>query len=71
MYLLATGYGQSQHIYSEKLKEIDMEVSGVKTDEDLKRFEQSIHDEGKQLAQSILQDMKKTGTLSILKDFKP
>ena len=60
-YLLATGYQQSQHQYSRKVKEIKREVASVKTEDDLREFEESVNEEGKQIAESILKDMRKTG----------
>ena len=61
LYLLANGYEQSQQDYVIKRKQQELQIQNLKTMEDLENFEKSVSEEGKQIAENILRDLRNKG----------
>ncbi|CAI2366701.1 unnamed protein product [Moneuplotes crassus] len=61
MYILANGYDRSKQEFEVKKRENERKIKKIKTVKDLEDFEREIHDEGKEIAENILKDLKNKG----------
>lgn len=61
MYILANGYNRSKQEFEMKKRENERRIKKIKTAKDLEDFEKEIHDEGKEIAENILKDLKNKG----------
>ena len=59
MYLLWSGYGQSQHEFNKKVEKKEREVQNLKTTEEVDQYENEINEESRQMAEEFLADLKK------------
>lgn len=59
LYILASGYEQSEHQFIKDSKKAQLDARKLNTSKSFEDFDNDVHDEGKQIAESMLKDLRR------------
>ena len=59
MYILWTGYGQSQHEFTKKVQSAEKDIQNLKTTEQVESYEEEVNKESRQIAEDFLADLRR------------